>query len=511
MIRPSKRLRERLSSAMETHDKPVYHSQREFLAALEAGGDLKRIRQPVSPALEITEVCHRTLKQDGPALLFENPTGHTMPVVGNLFGSQRRVAQAIGLNDIQDLREIGQQLAFLKTPTLPTGLGDALDKLPQFRKLTHVNPVEVDNPPCQEVILEGDEVDLSSLPIQTCWPDDAGPLITFGLVVTLGPNKPRQNIGIYRQQVIGRNQVIMRWLPHRGGAIDFREWKEAHPGQRFPVAVAIGADPATTLAAVTPLPDTISEYQFAGLLRGARTRVARCLTHDLQVPATAEIILEGYIEPDLEMDEGPFGDHTGYYNSVEKFPVFTIERITHRRNPVYQATYMGKPPEDEPSILAAALNEMFIPLLQEQFPEIIDFYLPPEGCSYRVAVISIRKAYKGHARRIMFGIWSWLRQFTYTKFIIVTDDDINVRSWDEVIWAMTTRMDPARDTLIVENTPIDYLDFASPVSGLGSKIGFDATNKWSGETGRDWGRPIKMTDEVKSRINTIWDELGINK
>ena len=509
MIRPSQRLRERLSSAMETHDKPVFHSQREFLAALEAAGDLRRIRQPISPALEITEVCHRTLKQDGPALLFENPTGHTIPVVGNLFGSQHRVAQAIGLNNIADMRDIGQQLAFLKTPALPTGIGDALDKLPQFRKLTHVNPLEVDNPPCQEIVIEGDDVDLSSLPIQTCWPDDAGPLITFGLVVTLGPNKPRQNIGIYRQQVIGRNQVIMRWLHHRGGAIDFREWKDAHPGQRFPVAVAIGADPATTLAAVTPLPDTISEYQFAGLLRGARTRVSRCLTHDLQVPATAEIILEGYIEPDLELDEGPFGDHTGYYNSVERFPVFTIERITHRRDPVYQATYMGKPPEDEPSILAAALNEMFIPLLQDTFPEIVDFYLPPEGCSYRVAVISIRKAYKGHARRIMFGIWSWLRQFTYTKFIIVTDEDIDVRSWNQVIWAMTTRMDPARDTLMVENTPIDYLDFASPVSGLGSKIGFDATNKWPGETERDWGHPIHMTDEVKSRIDALWDELGI--
>ena len=509
MKRPSQRLRERLSSAMEAHDKPVYHSQRDFLAALEQDGDLKRIHQPVSPELEITEVCHRTLKNDGPALLFENPTGSSMPVIGNLFGSHRRVARAIGLNDISDLRGFGRQLAFLKTPALPTGLGDALDKLPSFRSLAHVNPLTVDDPACQQVVIEADDVDLSTLPIQTCWPDDAGPLITFGLVVTKGPMKERQNIGIYRQQVIGRNRVIMRWLHHRGGAIDFREWKQARPGERFPVAVAIGADPATTLAAVTPLPDTISEYQFAGLLRGARSRVARCLTHDLQVPATAEIVLEGHVEPDMELDEGPFGDHTGYYNSVERFPVFTIERITHRRKPVYQATYMGRPPEDEPSILAAALNEMFIPLLQEQFPEIVDFHLPPEGCSYRVAVVSIRKAYKGHARRIMFGIWSWLRQFTYTKFIIVTDDDIDVRSWNEVIWAMTTRMDPARDTLLVENTPIDYLDFASPVSGLGSKIGFDATSKWPGETDREWGRPIRMTEEVKSRIDGIWDELGI--
>jgi len=509
MIRPSKFIRDRLASSLEAHDRPVYHDQRAFLAALETAGDLKRIRQPISPRLEITEVCHRALKLDGPALLFEQPGDHDIQVVGNLFGSTRRVAQAIGMSDIGDLREIGRQLAFLKTPALPTDLHDMMGKLPRFRRLTHVNPQVVDEPPCQQVVLAGDEVDLSRLPIQTCWPEDAGPLITFGLVVTRGPRKPRQNIGIYRQQVIGRNQVIMRWLHHRGGAIDYREWREAHPGERFPVAVAIGADPATTLAAVTPLPDTISEFQFAGLLRGAKTRVARCRTHDLEVPATAEIVLEGYVEPDLEMAEGPFGDHTGYYNAVERFPVFTIERITHRRDPVYQATYMGRPPEDEPSVLAAALNEMFIPLLQEQFPEIVDFYLPPEGCSYRVAVVSIRKAYLGHARRIMFGIWSWLRQFTYTKFIIVTDDDIDVRNWNEVIWAMTTRMDPARDTVLVENTPIDYLDFASPVSGLGSKIGFDATGKWPGESDRDWGRPIRMSDEVRRRIDDLWNELGI--
>jgi 4-hydroxy-3-polyprenylbenzoate decarboxylase len=509
MTRPLKYFRERIKSSLEAHDRPVYHDQREFLTALEQSGDLKHIHQEISPQLEITEVCHRTLKRDGPALLFETTGNGMMPVLGNLFGSTSRVAQAIGLDDIQDLRKIGQQLALLKTPTLPTSLGDTIDKLPQLRSLTHVNPKLITDPPCQQVVIEGDDVDLAKLPIQTCWPEDAGPLITFGLVVTRGPAKARQNIGIYRQQVIARNQVIMRWLHHRGGAIDFREWKQAHPGERFPLAVAIGADPATTLAAVTPVPDAISEFQFAGLLRGARSQVARCLTHDLQVPATAEIILEGYVEPELEMDEGPFGDHTGYYNSVEKFPVFTIERITHRQNPVYQATYMGKPPEDEPSILAAALNEMFIPLLQEQFPEIIDFYLPPEGCSYRLAVVSIKKAYPGHARRIMFGIWSWLRQFTYTKFIIITDDDIDVRNWSEVIWAITTRMDPVRDTLLVENTPVDYLDFASPVSGLGSKIGFDATNKWPGESDRHWGRPIRMTDEVRKRVDAIWDDLGI--
>jgi 4-hydroxy-3-polyprenylbenzoate decarboxylase len=419
------------------------------------------------------------------------------------------VAATIGLKNAKALRRFGEQLAFLKTPAIPGNFADALSKLPKFGRLAHVNPRKVDEPPCQEVVIEGADVDLSMLPIQTCWPEDAGKLISFGLVITKGPHKERHNIGIYRQQVIGRNRLIMRWLHHRGGAIDFADFKAANPGQRFPVAVAIGADPATTLAAVTPIPDTISEFQFAGLLRGAKTRIAQCLTHDLVVPATAEIVLEGYIEPDEMVDEGPFGDHTGYYNSVEKFPVFTVERITHRNQPVYQATYMGKPPEDEPSILAASLNEMFIPLLQDQFPEIVDFYLPPEGCSYRVAVVSIKKSYKGHAQRIMFGIWSYLRQFTYTKFVIVTDDDIDVRSWKQVIWAMTTRMDPARDTTIVDNTPVDYLDFASPVSGLGSKIGFDATTKWPGETDRQWGRPIAMTNDVKNRVNKMCAELGI--
>jgi 4-hydroxy-3-polyprenylbenzoate decarboxylase len=508
MRRPSEIIGAKLATLME-EDRPVYHSQREFLQFLEQGGELKRVSIPVSPAFEITEICHRTIKQSGPALLFENPTEGNMPVIGNLYGSEQRVAATIGLKNAAALGEFGKQLAFLKTPTLPNNLGDAIGKLSDFRRLAHVNPSAEETPACQEVIIEGKDVDLSELPIQTCWPDDAGKLITFGLVITKGPHKERHNIGVYRQQVIGRNRLIMRWLHHRGGAIDFAEFKAYRPGKRFPVAVAIGADPATTLAAVTPVPDGISEFQFAGLLRGAKTKVARCLTHDLVVPATSEIVLEGFIEPDEMLDEGPFGDHTGYYNSVEKFPVFTVERITHRTDPVYQATYMGKPPEDEPSILSACLNEMFIPLLQEQFPEIVDFYLPPEGCSYRVAVVSIRKSYKGHAQRIMFGIWSYLRQFTYTKMVIVTDDDIDVRSWPNVIWAMTTRMDPARDTTIVQNTPVDYLDFASPTSGLGSKIGFDATTKWPGETNRQWGRPIMMSSEVRNRVDKLWAELDI--
>ncbi len=509
MRRPSQIIQSTLTS-LTKENRTIYHSQREFLQFLERRGDLKRIQAPVSPAFEMTEICHRTLKTAGPALLFENPAEGKFPVVGNLYGTESRVAATVGLENAAELREFGKQLAFLKSPSLPKNAGDTFGKLREFRRLAHINPTEVEDPPCQEVIIGKDDVDLSELPIQTCWPDDAGKLITFGLVITQGPHKERHNIGIYRQQVIGRNRLIMRWLHHRGGAIDFAEFKASHPGERFPVAVAIGADPATTLAAVTPLPDSLSEFEFAGLLRGAKTRIARCLSHDLIVPATAEIILEGFIEPDELVDEGPFGDHTGYYNSVEKFPVFTVERITHRAEPVYQATYMGKPPDDEPSVLSASLNELFIPLLQEQFPEIVDFYLPPEGCSYRVAVVSIKKAYKGHAQRIMFGIWSYLRQFTYTKMVIVTDDDIDVRSWQQVIWAMTTRMDPARDTMVVENTPVDYLDFASPTSGLGSKIGIDATTKWPGETDRQWGRPITMSSDVKDRVDELWAELGID-
>ncbi len=377
-----------------------------------------------------------------------------------------------------------------------------------LKQVLNMAPKVVSGAPCQEIVWEGAAVDLSRLPVQTCWPGDAGPLITWGLTVTRGPHKARQNLGIYRQQVIARNKVIMRWLAHRGGALDFRDHGLAHPGQPFPVAVALGADPATILGAVTPVPDTLSEYQFAGLLRGSKTELTKCIGSDLQVPASAEIVLEGCIHPGDKALEGPFGDHTGYYNEQEEFPVLTIDRITMRRDPIYHSTYTGKPP-DEPAILGVALNEVFVPLLTKQFPEIVDFYLPPEGCSYRIAVVSMRKQYPGHAKRVMFGIWSYLRQFMYTKFIIVVDDDIDVRDWKEVIWAVTTRVDPARDLLIAENTPIDYLDFASPVSGLGSKLGLDATNKWPGETARAWGKPIAMDAQVKQRIDRMWSELGL--
>lgn len=486
-----------------------YKDLRDFIKQLEAQGELKRIRQEIDPYLEMTEICDRTLRAGGPALLFENTKGHSMPVLGNLFGTPKRVAMGMGEDSVEALREVGKLLAFLKEPEPPKGMKDAWDKLPVFKKVLDMAPKIIKGAACQEVVLEGDAVDLSQIPIQTCWPDDAGPLITWALVCTRGPHKERQNLGIYRQQVIGRNKVIMRWLAHRGGALDYRDWCKAHPGEPFPVAVALGADPATILGAVTPVPDTLSEYAFAGLLRGSKTELTKCITHDLQIPASAEIVLEGFIYPGEEADEGPFGDHTGYYNEVDRFPVFTIERITHRRDPIYHSTYTGRPP-DEPAILGVALNEVFVPILQKQFPEIVDFYLPPEGCSYRIACVSMKKQYPGHAKRVMFGVWSFLRQFMYTKFVIVTDDDVDVRDWKDVIWAMTTRMDPVRDTTLVENTPIDYLDFASPVSGLGGKIGFDATNKWKGETTREWGRPITMTDEVKQRVDAIWKELGIN-
>jgi len=486
-----------------------YSDLHDFLRDLEAHGDLRRIHQEIDPQLEMTEICYRTLKAGGPALLFTQPRGATIPVLGNLFGTTWRVARAMGVDSVEALREVGRTLAFLKAPELPGSLGEALEKLPTFGKLRDINPRMVKRASCRENVIEGPDVDLGILPVQTCWPDDAGPLITWGMVVSRGPRKQRQNIGIYRQQVIARNKVIMRWLPHRGGALDFREFQELNPGEPFPLAVVLGADPATMLAAVTPIPDTLSEYQFAGLLRGAKTEVTPALAGDLQVPANAEIVLEGHIAPGETADEGPFGDHTGYYNSVERFPVFTIERITHRNNPIYPGTYMGRAPFDEPSVMSMALNEVFIPLLQKQFPEIVDFYLPPEACSYRVAVVSIRKGYPGHARRIMFGVWSYLRQFAYTKFVIVTDDDIDVRRWDEVIWAISTRMDPARDTLLAENTPIDYLDFASPVSGLGSKMGLDATSKWPAESSRQWGRPIRMSDSVRQRVDALWNSLGI--
>ncbi len=486
-----------------------YKDLRDFIKQLEAKGELVRVSHEVDPNLEMTEICDRTLKAGGPAILFENPKGFDTPVLANLFGTPKRVAMGMGEDSVEALREVGELLAFLKEPEPPKGLKDVWEKLPIFKQVLNMAPKVVSKAACQKVVLEGDEVDLTKLPIQTCWPGDVAPLITWALVITKGPNKERQNLGIYRQQVIAKNKVIMRWLAHRGGALDYKDWQEKHPGEPFPVAVALGADPATILAAVTPVPDSLSEYGFAGLLRGDKTEVVKCIGSDLQVPASAEYVLEGYLMQGEEADEGPFGDHTGYYNEVERFPVFTIERITHCKDPIYHSTYTGRPP-DEPAILGLALNEVFVPILKKQFPEIVDFYLPPEGCSYRMAVVSMKKQYPGHAKRIMLGVWSFLRQFMYTKFVIVTDDDINVRDWKDVIWAMTTRMDPARDTTIIENTPIDYLDFASPVSGLGSKMGFDATNKWKGETDREWGEPIVMDDDVKKRVDEIWNELGID-
>ncbi len=491
-----------------------YRDLRDFVTQIQKLGELKLISKPVSPYLEITEVCDRVLRAGGPALLFQHPTGHTMPVLANLFGTTRRVALGMGATNLEELRRVGHLLAALKEPEPPRDFKDVMGLGALMKAAWDMKPKEQSSPSCQEIVWEGQDVDLSRLPIQHCWPDDAAPLITWGLVITKGPHKARQNLGIYRQQVLGRSQLIMRWLPHRGGAQDFREHALTNKGQPFPIAVALGADPATILGAVTPVPDSLSEYQFAGLLRGSRTEVAKALGSELRVPAFAEIVLEGHIQPDTSHPsgyqhalEGQFGDHTGYYNEQDSFPVFTVDRITMRRDPIYHSTYTGKPP-DEPSILGEALNEVFIPLLQKQFPEITDFYLPPEGCSYRMAVVQIKKAYPGHARRVMFGVWSFLRQFMYTKFIVVVDEDVNLRDWKEVIWAITTRVDPARDTMLVENTPIDYLDFASPISGLGSKMGIDATNKWAGETDRQWGKPISMSPEVRARVDGIWQELG---
>ena len=480
---------------------------RAFTAELEKRGLLKRITKEISSNLEITEISDRVLRAGGPALLFENVTGSEMPVLTNLFGTAERIALGMGRESADELREIGELLAYLKEPEPPKGFKDAWEKFPVLKKVMHMQPKKVKKAPWQEVVLRGDAVDLDQLPIQTCWPEDAAPLLTWGLVVTKGPNKERQNLGIYRQQKIGKNKLIMRWLKHRGGAQDHLEAKKAG-ATRFPCAVVIGADPATILAAVTPIPDTLSEYQFAGLLRGKKTVLTECLDIDLQVPASAEIVLEGYVSLDEYAEEGPFGDHTGYYNETEMFPVFTVETMSMRSDAIYHSTHTGKPP-DEPAILGLAFNEVFVPILKKQFPEIVDFYLPMEGCSYRVAIVSINKGYAGHAKRVMFGIWSYLRQFMYTKFIIVVDEDIDCRDWKEVIWAISTRSDPARDFTMAENTPIDYLDFASPVAGLGSKVGIDATNKWSGETDREWGRPIAMDDAVIARIDEIWDELDL--
>ena len=485
-----------------------YKDLRDFIAQLEKIGQLKRITQPISTDLAMTEISDRTLRAEGPALLFENPIGYDMPVLTNLFGTPERVALAMGQKDVTALRDVGKLLAMLKEPEPPKGFKDAFDKLPVFKQVLNMPTKRLKKAACQEVIISGDDVDLTKLPIQTCWPGDVAPLITWGLTVTRGPEKERQNLGIYRQQLLGPNKIIMRWLSHRGGALDFQDFKKKFPGEKYPVSVALGADPATTLGAVTPVPDTLSEYAFAGLLRGSKTEVVKSISNDLEVPATAEIILEGYLDPDEVAPEGPYGDHTGYYNEVDNFPVMTVTHITHRKDPIYHSTYTGRPP-DEPAILGVALNEVFVPIIQKQFPEIVDFYLPPEGCSYRMAVVTMKKQYPGHAKRVMMGVWSFLRQFMYTKFVIVCDDDVNARDWKDVIWAMTTRMDPARDTVLVENTPIDYLDFASPVSGLGSKMGMDATNKWPGETDREWGEPITMTDEITQHVDDIWDELNI--
>ena len=482
---------------------------RDFIALLEQRGELVRIKQEVDPYLEMTEISDRTLRAKGPALLFENPKGYDVPVLCNLFGTPERVALGMGQENVSALRDVGELLAFLKEPEPPKGLLDLWEKRHDFKQVLNMPVKVVKKAPCQQIVLEGDQVNLDQLPIQTCWPGDAAPLVTWALAITRGPEKERQNLGIYRMQKIAKNKLIMRWLAHRGGALDYRDFQKKNPGKPYPVAIALGADPATTLGAVTPVPDTLSEYAFAGLLRGEKTQVVKCIGSDLQVPASAEYILEGFLHGD-EAEEGPFGDHTGYYNEVETFPVFTIDRITHRENPIYHSTYTGRPP-DEPAILGVALNEVFVPILKKQFPEIVDFYLPPEGCSYRMAVVSMKKQYPGHAKRVMMGLWSFLRQFMYTKFVIVTDDDVDVRNWEDVIWAMTTRMDPVRDTVMIENTPIDYLDFASPVSGLGSKMGMDATNKMPGETSREWGEPIVMDETIKQRVDELWSELGIDR
>ncbi len=498
-----------ISEWLHGKSKPRFHDLREFMRVLEADNDLVRVSQSVARQFEITEICRRSLRQSGPSFLFENVQESDIPILGNLFTRPERVAQALGMDSLGDLRHAGELLRFFKTPQIPADLGEGLKSLPQFARIGHLRPRYVDRPQCQETVLRGDDIDLGLLPITTSWPEDVAPLLTFGLVVTRGPNKPRLNVAIYRQQLIAKNKLIMRWLPHRGGATDYREWCHSNPGKPFPVAVVIGPDPATLVAAVAPIPDTLSEYQFAGLIRGGSTELAHCISNDLSVPATAEIVLEGHIYPGDQADEGPFCDHTGYYNAVDSFPVFTVEAMTMRDKPIYHNTYMGRPPDDEPSMLAGALNELYIPLLQDQFPEIVDFYLPPAACSYRVAIVSIRKQYAGHARRIMFGVWSYLRQFTYTKFVIVTDEDIDIRNMNEVLWAISTRADPARDALIVADTPIDYLDFASPVSGLGGKMGLDATNKLPAETTRRWGRVAEMTPEIVSKVDALWAELGL--
>ncbi|MGR5307298.1 4-hydroxy-3-polyprenylbenzoate decarboxylase [Vibrio mediterranei] len=453
---------------------------RDFIQHLESQGLLKRISHPVDPDYEMTEISDRTLRAGGPALLFENPIGYDVPVLTNLFGTSERVAIGMGRQQVSELREVGKLLAYLKEPEPPRGFKDAIDKIPVFKQVLNMPVKRLRKAKCQEIVWQGEEVNLDKIPVMSCWPDDVAPLLTWGLTVTKGPNKKRQNLGIYRQQKIAKNKIIMRWLAHRGGALDLRDWMETNPGKPFPVSVAFGADPATILGAVTPVPDTLSEYAFAGLLRGEKTEVVKSISNDLEVPASAEIVLEGYIDPNEFADEGPYGDHTGYYNEVEKHHVFTITHVTMRQNPIYHSTYTGRPP-DEPAVLGVALNEVFVPILQKQFPEIEDFYLPPEGCSYRMAVVTMKKQYPGHAKRVMMGVWSFLRQFMYTKFVIVCDESVNARNWTDVTQAMNEHMLPGRDTLMIESTPIDSLDFASPVVGLGSKMGLDATIKWDAE------------------------------
>lgn len=484
------------------------HDLRAFLALLERRGQLARIDAPVDPQLESTALCRHVLMQGGPALLMTQAKGSSNAMLGNLFGHRARIELALAGRPLASLRELGELLAALKQPRWPQGLRDALASWPELAQLAHVAPRRVPTAAFNETLLEGPDIDLGALPIQRCWPEDAGRLITFGLVVTRGTRRRRQNVAIYRQQLIGPNRVIMRWLPHRGGALDFADWQAAHPDRPFPLLVAIGADPATMLAAVAPVPDDLSEYEFAGLLRGERTRLWRSELTGLDAPAGAEILLEGHIHPGDTALEGPFGDHTGYYNAQGQFPVLTVERVRMRRDAIYHGSYMGRSPHDEPSVLALALNEIFVPILRTVFPEIVDFYLPPEACSYRIAVVSIRKQYPGHARRVMMGIWSYLRQFTYTKFVIVVDDDIDARNWGEVIWAVSTRVDPARDSLIVERTPIDYLDFSSPVPNLGSKMGLDATRKLPGETERVWSQPIVPDPDVARRVEALWSSVS---
>ncbi len=491
-----------------------YRSLRDFIARLEAAGRLVRVHEPVSTVLEMTEIQTRLLAEGGPAVIFENPlradgTPSPYPVLVNLFGTVERVAWGMEREPHQ-LREVGETLAFLKQPEPPGGFREAWAMLPLLKTVMTMKPKTVGSGPVHEVVETGDDIDLRRLPIQTCWPGEPAPLITWPLVVTRGPGTAREdnfNLGIYRMQVTGRNTTLMRWLKHRGGAQHHRRWA-AEKREPLPAAVVLGADPGIILAAVTPVPDTLSEYQFAGLLRNDKVELVDCKTVPLKVPAHAEIVLEGLVSLDDYGDEGPYGDHTGYYNSVERFPVFTVTAVTRRRQPIYLSTFTGRPP-DEPSVLGEALNEVFIPLLTQQFPEIVDFWLPPEGCSYRIAVVAMKKAYPGHAKRVMMGVWSFLRQFMYTKWVIVVDHDIDARNWKDVMWAVSTRMDPARDITVIENTPIDYLDFASPESGLGGKVGLDATNKWPPETKREWGQQIRMDQAVIDRVDAIWSRLGL--